>query len=796
MANDYEIINKRGIVRKDGYAKATGSAVYCRDVQFPGMLYAKHLNSPYPNAVIKSMDTSKAEALPGVRYILRYDDPDIAGVVVGGQAESGIVTKPVSRVGTVGNPGDPLASWALAQAAYWEGQPVGCIVAADTVEIAEEALKLVEIDWEERAFELDEEVAAQPDSNRTRPEERPDDNITFPGRLPYSVDHGDVEEGFRQSDNIIEFKIKRGYHTWAGPEPKGDVARWTGDTMEIWEKCQAPWVDKWTVAEAFDMPVSKFKFNVPYQGGSYGGWSWIPYANIFPYTLALLAKRCQKPVKIIWDRSEDFYGGSMDDFTGYVKVGFNNDGKIIAVYTKTYQGNTAFWTLQHFMENTCIPNLYSDDIGVTVNRGMTTAVRCEQLMNTLTFSLVFDHVAAELGMDPTEVALINDGYEGHGMDYVDAKKEEYGYPLRDSLQECIDAGKAAIDWDNKWHAPSEKTLTDGRKHGMAFTWDHEWNSKPQGADCGIMMHHDGSASVLGEYADVGVNPESGICQVVAEEIGISYDKVNCRIAEDQGFVFMPPACSGAFTSNIAAARLAAQSCKAQLLERASSKMDLTADALDIKDNEIFEKANPDNKIAVAEAISEYIITHESRHFAPIFGWAFNTHEMYREIGSAAFLYGGVPEDPPMPRFQRQAEFIEVAVDTETGEIEVLSAACANDVGRAISPEACEGQQYGGMYMGVGRGKTEEVIICPTTGVKLNANLYEYKYATFNDIGPIACELVETAMGYGPYGNNGIGEDIATMSPPLIGQALYNATGVWVDDYPITPDKVLKALGKI
>jgi xanthine dehydrogenase molybdenum-binding subunit len=150
----------------------------------------------------------------------------------------------------------------------------------------------------------------------------------------------------------------------------------------------------------------------------------------------------------------------------------------------------------------------------------------------------------------------------------------------------------------------------------------------------------------------------------------------------------------------------------------------------------------------------------------------------------------------MPRFQRQAEFLEVAVDTETGEIEVLNSAAANDVGKAISPETCEGQQYGGMYMGVGRGKFEEVIICPNTGVKLNANLYEYKYTTMNDMGPVACKLIETEMGYGAYGNNGIGEDIATMSPPLIGQALYNATGVWIDSYPITPDKVLKALGKI
>jgi xanthine dehydrogenase molybdenum-binding subunit len=207
-------------------------------------------------------------------------------------------------------------------------------------------------------------------------------------------------------------------------------------------------------------------------------------------------------------------------------------------------------------------------------------------------------------MDPTLVALKNDGYEGEGMDYVDAKKVEFGYPVIDSLKECIDVGKAAIGWDSKWHAPGEKTLEDGRKHGMAFTWDHEWNGKPQGGECGIMINHDGSASVLGSHADIGVNPATGICQVVAEEIGLSYDKVNCRLAEDQSFTFFPPACSGAFTTNIAAAKKAARSCKAQLLAVAATKMGVSADALNIKNDEIFEIANPSNKITVTEAVGE------------------------------------------------------------------------------------------------------------------------------------------------------------------------------------------------
>jgi CO/xanthine dehydrogenase Mo-binding subunit len=140
--------------------------------------------------------------------------------------------------------------------------------------------------------------------------------------------------------------------------------------------------------------------------------------------------------------------------------------------------------------------------------------------------------------------------------------------------------------------------------------------------------------------------------------------------------------------------------------------------------------------------------------------------------------------------------MEVEVDTETGEVEVTKVVNVNDVGKVINRGSCEGQQYGGTYMGVGRAKSEEVVHDPVTGVMLNGNLIDYKIATMLDVGPVDTILVESGMGYGPYGVVGIGEDVATVVPALLGPAVYNATGVWIDDYPITPDKVLGALGKV
>jgi CO/xanthine dehydrogenase Mo-binding subunit len=147
------------------------------------------------------------------------------------------------------------------------------------------------------------------------------------------------------------------------------------------------------------------------------------------------------------------------------------------------------------------------------------------------------------------------------------------------------------------------------------------------------------------------------------------------------------------------------------------------------------------------------------------------------------------------RLCRQAHFMEVEVDTETGEVTVTKVANVNDVGKVISWEGAEGQQYGGTFMGVGRGKNEEVVHDPITGVMLNGNLLDYKIATILDIDKVDTILVETGMGYGPYGAIGIGEDVATVVPALIGPAVYNALGVRIDDFPITPQRVLEALKK-
>jgi CO/xanthine dehydrogenase Mo-binding subunit len=789
----YDNIGKRGIRRLDGLEKASGHAVYTMDIQLPGMLYARFLTSPYPHAAIKSMDTSKAEALPGVSTILRYDDPELPPFAdLGGHS--------------------PSATPVLARVAHFQGEAVGAVVAAETEEIARQALRLIQVEWEERPFVLDAEEALLPGAPLANPEVLPDGNHSNEGFFDVEA-QGDVAQGFAEADIIIEFRSRRLLHTWVGPERPCGVFKWNGAYPEVWVKQQRPHISKRVVASWFGtIPMNRIEMHCPYQGASFGGWSQMPWNMGGHYCAALIARRTGRPVKWIFDRREDFYGGEMDEGAYYFKVGAKKNGSITAVETRAILSNQrypVFGVVHHLIENTRIPHIHGKLIAVQINKGMNVATRCEQNPNCHSLTLVMDHVAAALGLDPTEVALKNDGADGHDMTWLNDRKAEMGFQVRDSLKECVEKGKAAIDWANKWHHPGTKRLPNGKMHGMGFTWTHEWEDSAGSSEIAIRIERtDGTATILGMRADVGVNAETAYCQIAADELGMRVEDVFYRPQIDPGFYAMTPDSSTNTSVNGFAVRNAARLLKRKILEAATRPRGMTQrgsfpasfpemkpEDLDIKDSAIYVKRDPSRKMTLAEFV----------------GASGSTGPMCAqpEMGKGAqrsnfteplFAYGWQVQQGAYSserlRLCRQAHFMEVEVDTETGEIDVTKVVNVNDVGRVISWEGCEGQQYGGTYMGVGRGKTEEVIHDPITGVMLNGNLLDYKIATMLDVGPIETVLVETGMGYGPYGVVGIGEDVATVVPALLGPAVYNAIGVWIDDFPITPDKVLEALGKV
>ena len=790
---EFKYIGQKIPRRVDGLAKASGQADYTMDIQLPGMLHMRFLTSPYPHAKILKMDTSKAEKLLGVRYILRYDDPELPETENLGFFTVFQNDKPLDGV------------------AHFEGQPMGVAVAADTEAIAEEALSLIEIEWEQRPFNLDPIAASDPNAPLSFPERYMDGNHWNRGVLGEDI-HGDVEKGFAEADRVIEFKIIRAGHTWIAPERPCGVWKWNGDCAEIWLKNQRGYVAKRYINTWFGgIPMNKIELHMPYQGATFGGWTHTDWNLGGLYCAAVVSRRTKRPVKYVFTRREDFYGSSMDEGIYFVKVGFKKDGTITAVDGTVYHANAihpAYSPLRHLHENTRIPHLKGQTKSIWVNKGPGVAIRCEMVMPVLVQTMVMNRVAAELGMDPIEVALKNDGCLGHDMGWLSEKKKERGFEVRDSLKECIEKGKAEFKWDELWHKPGTRKLPNGRMHGVGFTWTHEWSDSSGSGEIAIRIERsDGTATLLGMHCDNGVDAENTYCQIVADELGMRLEDVHYNPHFDPGFHLNSPDSSSGMSVNGWAARHAARILKQKIVESATSPSSTTQrgsypaafpnmkpEELDIKDSVIFVKSDPSRQMSLADFVRPMalqgplayaeIFGSRSAWTEPLFAYAY--HVQYCEYNPNNLR----------EKFCRQAHFMEVEVDTETGEIFVTRVVNANDVGKVINRMSCEGQQYGGSIMGMSRGKLEEIIHDPVTGVMVNGNLLDYKVATIKDVCPISTILVETGMGYGPYGVIGIGEDIATVVPSLLAPAVYNAIGVWIDEFPITPDKVLKALGKI
>ncbi|NVM23349.1 MAG: xanthine dehydrogenase family protein molybdopterin-binding subunit, partial [Desulfobacterales bacterium] len=332
--------------------------------------------------------------------------------------------------------------------------------------------------------------------------------------------------------------------------------------------------------------------------------------------------------------------------------------------------------------------------------------------------------------------------------------------------------------------PGASKLPNGKYHGIGFMDVIQWSHTPgissgfvPGPTASIRVRMDGTAEILGQYGEGGVNRETTYCQVVADEIGMRYEDVTNIPFEDRGFDLNPLGGSGGLIGNLPALIMAARKVKQLILEYATQLDPFKGkkpEELDIWDSIVFEKAKPEDKLPVAGVAARFP--------GAIFAWSDNR-----------FLSEVMPKE--MPCMVRQAHFVEVEVDPDTGKVDITNAVLVNDVGRAINPEAVEGQQYGGAYMGLGRGQNEAIHYDPVTGVKLNDNLCGYGVLLMNDIKNMEWHIVETGLSYGPYGTCGNSEALGAALSMILGPAIYNAIGKWVDDFTITPDKVLKALGK-
>ncbi|MBN2242224.1 MAG: molybdopterin-dependent oxidoreductase [Acidobacteria bacterium] len=779
------------LTRQDAYERVSGQAVFTRDVSLPGMLYAKILLSPYAHARIVRVDTSEAEALLGVRDILKFDDPDIA-------YENGI------------HPGFEVSRnynlLTLPATAEFYQHPMGIVIVADSEEICDRALRLLKIEWEERPFILEMEEALRPDAPKIMPEVKfmnpkaEEPNTVLTDRAEF----GNVEKGFAEADTILEYTITRARNTPAGVEPMVCVAQWRGEFLDVWVHHQDLPLNVLTtpnsIREIPQPPIAdwnKITVTMPYQGSWYGGLSWLSYSYSFIRLAAILARRASgKPVKLLWDESGYYCGG--DDYGSYrCKVGAKKDGTITALHWHMQGIRNPAMEKTH--ESTKIPNILATQEWALINKGHCMCFR-HGAHTCVPHNVMFDRVSAEMGLDPTEVALKNDGCRGHDWDWVTRYQKENGFPRRWSLKEVIEKGKKAIGWDEKWHPPGTCRLANGKMHGLGFMHINEWHwhAPIPGISYACLTLRNGKVAIIAVRCDMGIDTESGARLAVASEIGLKYEDtvIQERRSDNSNFHFWQP--GGSFGTGYITTQLvlAARELRRKILEYAVQPKPglytsparpplfpgMTPGDLDIRDSMVFEKSNPDNRRTIREVADAF--------------WALDPPIVHPPAGT---LYGLTVDGKPHPdlyAMARQAHFIEIEVDTETGMVDVIEIICVNDVGHLFNPKGAEAQQYGGAVMGLGRSGTEEHVFCPQTGVPLNYDLLGYSMGTMNDYPPARCLINESHLGYAAYGAYGIGENVGAGMSGITVSAIHNATGKWILDYPTTPDKVLKALGRI
>jgi CO/xanthine dehydrogenase Mo-binding subunit len=411
---------------------------------------------------------------------------------------------------------------------------------------------------------------------------------------------------------------------------------------------------------------------------------------------------------------------------------------------------------------------------------------------------MYDRVAAEFGLDPTVVALKNDGCRGHDWDWVTRYQKENGFPQRWSLKEILDMGKKAIGWDQKWHAPGTRKLANGKMHGLGLAHIHEWQHVGLARGFPCLILRDGKAAIVGVRCEMGFDSESGFRHCVATELGLKYEDivVQERRSDNSIYYFAGPGGSFGTTANLPNLVIAARELKKKVLEYAVRPQpgsrglpgkpalfpDRRPDDLDIADGMVFEKANPGNRRSVHEVANPF--------------WHDDPAIAHPVPGAISGLTSDGKPDPHLYIMARQAHFIEIEVDSETGQVDFSRIVCVNDVGHCLNLEGVQAQQYGGAIMGLGRCATEEEVWCPRTGVALNQDMIGYHIGTMNDYPTIECLVNESRLGYAPYGAYGVGENVGAGMSGILCGAVHNAIGQWVMEHPITPARVLKALGKI
>ncbi len=750
---EFKCVGSANIPGRLSYSIATGMAKYGIDYVLPDTLHAKFLRSPHGRAKIKKLDISKAKTVEGVVDIVTWDDPEVLSI------NPGLENPPVMTMAGIHGPLIPGA-------AETENEEIGAVVVAESPEICDEALRLIDVEYEILPSVVDAKDALEPGAPVIKHD---------PKELVSNFTTGDVEAGYRDADHVVEFDWGHSRMVSHIPNPNGSISWWKQDPLgapgpTLYIEGISPTWGAFQLLPLYDLTFDKLYRGSTFQGGKYCDWIIRRSQLITP----LLARRTGRPVRCVNERRNDYYPANPQRYS-HVKFGFKNDGTITAVDESTIgdagapeersSSMAGFEAMMSPFNTTRCVNQKSSFQEVYTNSGRNTLSQTSPFhWDSITYALQI--VAEKLGMDVIDVAFRNI----HGP----SSQQDPGIPP--SFLMCIEKGKKAMNW--KYHPAGAKRLPDGRMHGLSFRYNQSPRHAQQPYTATVTIQADNKVYIPLKGPWTGTYSADACALVVAEEMGAKVEDV--ILLYDNKAIFTPfGGGSDGTTASAWVMKEAAVKCRKLLLDLAAKSrvFDAKPEDLDTKDTMVYLKSDPTKAYPFGKFIADE---------------GFGDHDL--DITATHF------GRPPLTTYHKgghvldtmNTSFCEVAVDPETGETEVLKYVVVCDPGKVLRLTSFEGQLYQAMFLSTGAGLKEELIYDKATGVKLSTNMFEYKKPTMLDMGPVETYAVETRSGNACYGATGISHCMAAPLLPVC--AVCHAIGKWVEP-PATPDRVLRALGK-
>ena len=733
-------------IRPDGTEKVTGSAQYAADFTMPGMVWGKVLRSPHAHALIKKIDTSKAEAMKGVLAVMTGDDLPLLPL-----------DKPLPT-----GPNDIrwIARGCMArEKILYVGHPVAA-VAATSQSIADAALGLIEVEYEVLPHVIDVDEAMAPDAPILHDWIKTA-GIDGPTNISnvMTVECGDVEQGFAESDIVIEREFKSAAVHQGYIEPQACIVSYKPDSQStIWSSSQGQFMVRGLTATITGMATGDIKAIPAEIGGGFGGKTII---YLEPVAM-VLSKKCGRPVKMQNSREEVFHStGPAAGMSAHLKVGVTKDGKLKAVQgaynfqAGCYPGSPVGRACHFSFSCYDIPNADVKGLDVVSNRPNVTAYRGPGApQGNYVFEAILDEIADELGMDPWELRLKN----ALGPD----KPTIYGAKIGDAaIQECIDSVRN--------HPNAQAKLGPNQGRGIAIGY---WGNAGGESSAQLHINEDGTALVITGHPDIGGSRASNV-NIAAEMLGIHYTKVRAQIGDTNniGISAVTGGSRVTFASGIVVKEATDQVIKT-LKSRAAKIWGIDEEAVEWKDGAA-HPAGPNAGEFDPLSLPELAAKAESTGGPIAASVSKNTTGHMGVVG---------------------AHMVDVEVDPETGHVKILRYTASQDVGRAIHPAYVEGQIQGGVVQGIGWALNEEYIY-DKNGRLDNPGFLDYRMPVASDLPEIDAVIVENPNPAHPYGVKGVGE--IPLVPPLaaIANAIADATGKRMYELPMSPPKVLETLSK-